>query len=260
MLPWIVLAGGRATFRPALTFAVKMLCNLQWKQHSKYILAVFHQACSDPEFQGRWMSADTWATVINMYYDVPEPMRLEGATINKAVSKDRELLNEMRMMDNVGPNHCGIFCASYKPGRKMAWCYYSMRWGEVPRQTGKWTQNIDEANDLLEKRVTRGIRRLITNEFNVVRPEDRATEIKRVKARLLNAASENFMSSRNESNALASSLAAQNYSFTYWESTEAKHLFQPLDNETVRKAIDNQLKLLQKCINNIMGTWISLKT
>ena len=127
MLPWIILAGGHATFRPAVTFAVKMLCDLQWKQHSKYILAVFHQACFDPEFQGRWMSADTWATVINMYYDVPEPMRLEGTKINKAVSKDRELSNEMRMMDNVGPNNCGIFHVSYKPGRKMVWCYYSMR-------------------------------------------------------------------------------------------------------------------------------------
>ena len=163
-------------------------------------------------------------------------------------------------MDNVGPNNCGIFHVSYKPGRKMVWCYYSMRWGEIPKQTGKWTQNIDEANDFLEKRVTRGIKRLITNEFNVVRPEDGATEIKRVKARLLNAASENFMSSCNESNALASSLAARNYSFMYWESTEVKNLFLPLDDETMQKAIDNQIELLWKCINNIMGTWISLKT
>ena len=52
------------------------------------------------------------------------------------------------------------------------------------------------------------------------------------------------MSSRNESNALASSLAAQNYSFTYWESTEAKNLFRPLDDETVQKAIDNQIEAL----------------
>ena len=52
------------------------------------------------------------------------------------------------------------------------------------------------------------------------------------------------MSSRNESNALASSLAAQNYSFMYWESTEAKNLFWPLDDETVRKAIDNQIEAL----------------
>ena len=115
------------------------------------------------------MSADTWMTIINMYYDVSAPMRLEGATINKAVSKDGELSNEMRMMDNVGLNHCGIFRVRYKLGRKMVWCYYSMRQGEIPKQTGKWTQNIDEANDLLEKRVTRGIKRLNTNECSKTR-------------------------------------------------------------------------------------------
>jgi len=80
--------------------------------------------------------------------------------------------------------------------------------------------------------------------MNVVRPEDGATEIKRAKARLLNAASEHFTSSGNESNALASSLAAQNCSFMYWESTEAKNLFRPLNDETMQKAIVNHIEAL----------------
>jgi len=95
--------------------------------------------------------------------------------------------------------------------------------------------------------------------MNVVRPEDGATEIKRAKARLLNEASENFMSHAMKAMLLLHHLLLEIIPSHTENPLKQKISFRPLMMKPCEKQSTTKLKLLQKHINNIMGTWISLK-
>ncbi len=59
--------------------------------------------------------------------------------------------------DRVTADHIGVFSRQYRPKNKpICYCFYATIKGQVPEaKGGKWIDYISDANDVLEKKVTR---------------------------------------------------------------------------------------------------------
>jgi len=169
-------------------------------------------------------------------------------------------------MNNVPYDHISIFCQRFNP-KKGPWthCLYATPKRCTPkvRLGTKWYLEISNASDLLEKVITRGSTLNFSDETRQLENiKMMQLPTKKQKASELLVASD---SSINDEIATASSLLAisplplplpllpplpppspSSQDISYWDSTKAKKIFWPLQNESdALCAIDNQIKDLK---------------
>ncbi len=66
----------------------------------------------------------------------------------------------MDLKCNVPKDYLGIFCETLrKHGSKVSYYYYATESGHLPSKTeNKWHENISDAKELLERKLTRSLR------------------------------------------------------------------------------------------------------
>jgi hypothetical protein len=128
----------------------------------------------------------------------------------------------------------------------------------------KWTTNINDGKDLLSKKITRGSTlTFISSNINETitkvagegsnatgkrkRPQNHGFTEPGLQATDVSALEK---SSTKEVSSLAPPLHPL---ISYWTSPEAKYLFKPIEEETTLKAINNQIKILEKASESENG-------
>jgi hypothetical protein len=126
-----------------------------------FIVSTFREACSITAFQGKWMTADTWAEVIVKHYKLSEVMSFNGNQLVNALGlkKNHAFNSEISVADrrNLPPDHIGIFRDMFRPkGGKRVHCFYAGPRGKAPEDTETaWYNYIYDGKELLEKVITR---------------------------------------------------------------------------------------------------------
>ena len=124
----------------------------------EYVVDSFLVATRNPSFHGRWMTAETWCNLIKKIYINNTNLEFNGSTLIKALGLKRYQNLKMQMeADQVTADHIGVFSRKYRPKNKpICYCFYATIKGQVPEaKGGKWIDYISDANDVLEKKVTR---------------------------------------------------------------------------------------------------------
>ena len=125
--------------------SVEMSTWVRQKDQSQFITGrgCFKDACKIADFQGKWMTAETWVQLISLYRNLSEDLYFDAAALNKAISNDRALVLEMDASSLIGihKEHCGIFHKSHRKKsqhgassavRSSGWCYYATTPGNSP--------------------------------------------------------------------------------------------------------------------------------
>ena len=167
------MAGAALTFRYRILFSIEMSTALQSSEKNKYIIASFREACRNPRFFHRWMTADTWANLITKFYKPSLELQYTGKELTRVLSlKSSRWLTALLDVDtnNVPRNHFGVFRKSYKPKSSTSTihCFYATEEGKAPtRKTAdKWFLEIDDGNDLLNHVTTRSSLLHFSDETN----------------------------------------------------------------------------------------------
>ena len=126
-----------------------------------FVVATFLQACSDERFQNCWMTADTWAKLIEAYYVCS--IQFNNKQLNRAISNSKSLAQQMdTSLNNILGNYSiaskagGMFQKKYMPGKSSVWCYYATTRGQCPTappKGRKWYNEMLCYIDLLLKQV-----------------------------------------------------------------------------------------------------------
>jgi hypothetical protein len=111
----------------------------------------FLAAAADKEFHDKWMTLDTWAELICLYYNLVNSNAFTGIDLNKVVQSRSNLYLTTQMdvdRSNIPVDHIGIFRDHFKDAtnNKLA-CYYACEKGKAPRviKGVKWFHEITEA-------------------------------------------------------------------------------------------------------------------
>ncbi len=192
-------------------------------------------------------------------------LEFDGSTLIKGLGFKRYQNLKMQMeADQVTPDHTGVFSRKYRPKNKpICYCFYATIKGQVPEaKGGKWSDYISDAKDVLEKKVTR-------SETHYLPPSviDKLPEIppQRKKRKIGFMASE--VSLQQPILAVLPDTCSS-YAYhcpmptvpldqplpSYWDSSEAKLIFQPnhVENDAL-EAINNQLKMLFETLDSSKG-------
>lgn len=127
----------------------------------------FLAAAADVEFQDMWMTAETWAELICLRYNLLNDNSFTGRDLNKVLGlKSNAYLTNQMDVDrrNVPSDHIGIFRDRYKDSKtnKKLTCFYACKKGEAPKQqntSSKWYSEISDGKILVNKFKTRGAKR-----------------------------------------------------------------------------------------------------
>jgi hypothetical protein len=162
--------------------------------------------------------------------------------------------------DGMVKGNIALFQNKYRPKgmTKQVYCFYATLKGERPRvvdASPQWHLIINLATDLLEKKITRSttlkIETISIKESLEVKKLEESTLGKRKRPQtnisehgLLKAANDSFLDPSSSKE--VSSLDCILPHISFWMSPEAIILFKPVGDETVLKALDNQIQLLSK--------------
>ena len=223
-----------------------------------FIISSFKDACAVEKFHGKWMTADTWAKVIAHYFKLSDIFKFNGNQLIRALGLKRyALLNaEMTVTDRrkVPKDHIGIFRDMFRQhGKQRVHCFYAGPKGSSPKETETpWFNYINDGNDFLDKIITRSNTQELTNKTISLRVAGlKASEGKKRSEPITieQLGEHSIIAYAKVVPDLPSSLAnpcPPPPPFRYWDSTEAKVLFNARENEAdALEAIENQLKLLR---------------
>jgi hypothetical protein len=206
------------------------------------------------------MSAAAWAEIISKLYNLVGEVAFDGNKLVHAISRNKVLNSLMEGNDGMVKGNIAIFWKKYwlKGMTKQVYCFYATLKGERPNGVNaspQWHLNTNLATDLLEKKITRSttlnIESISIKESLEVKKREESTLGKRQRPQtniseygLLKAANDSFLdpSSSKEVSSLACILPP----ISFWMSPEAIILFKPVGDETVLKALDNQIQLLSE--------------
>jgi hypothetical protein len=60
---------------------------------NKFVADSFLEACQNPEFQGKWMTSETWGEVISRYYALSPEVSYDGKKLVQAIGYSKWLLS-----------------------------------------------------------------------------------------------------------------------------------------------------------------------
>jgi len=128
---------------------------IQTSPNGQFAVAAFLEACCVEAFHGRWMSADTWADLIQHVFSLAPEMKFTGKDQVKALSlRSNEKLREAMDIpwNSVPRDHVGIFHRAHQPqGSTRMHCFYATARGSKPDNRDNWFLDLDIAIDLLTK-------------------------------------------------------------------------------------------------------------
>jgi hypothetical protein len=216
----------------------------------------FLAAAADAEFQDMWMTAETWAELICLRYNLLNDNSFTGRDLNKVLGlKSNAYLTNQMDVDrrNVPSDHIGIFRDRYKDSKtnKKLTCFYACKKGEAPKQqntSSKWYSEISDGKILVNKFKTRGAKRNLSVNGVVVSSnlhKRKHDEIKKAFDEAILSASTSLPTSR-----LPTSTVFTSSTELYWQSTEARAIFHPKDDETVDEAIKKQIEAMQNSLSS----------
>jgi hypothetical protein len=163
-------------------------------------------------------------------------------------------------------DHHGIFRRLLTKNGSRVHYFYATSSGCSPRVETCWTEEIDDANDILSVKVTRSNVLRTSYDIASLNSATNPAEKKR-KLDITNESKNGELSGRGSGSletrppslplvGVGDAVAPQFDLNVYWSSTEAKKLFRALDSETdALQAIENQMELLQSVLNDSKGYW-----
>jgi hypothetical protein len=136
---------------------------------------------------------------------------------------------------NVTCDPIGIFSGKYRPKNKpMCYCFYATIKGQVPEaKGGKWCDHISDAMDTLGKKVTRSEAHYLPPSIIDKMPETLPKRKKRKLGFMAIDLSVQQPTSAVPPDTCSSSVNNCQSLPTYWDSTEAKLLFNPVLSEKI---------------------------
>ena len=225
---------------------------------SGFILRTFLDACMAKTFHNKWMSAQTWAEIINHNFSIQPELQFDGKALVGAI-KQSHLSESMDVpWTQIPIDHCGIFRRVLQPkGKSKINYYYATSSGSAPSLEKAWTENISLGEEFLKNKVTRSNVLSITANIkeHQILPANKKRKTRDFvetsdAGRLLGGSS-----TAPEEPSAASSLGVVGCEL-YWVSTEAKKLFKPIkDEQDALEAINNQMELLLGVLDNAKGFW-----
>jgi hypothetical protein len=200
--------------------------------------------------QGKWLSCETWANLINQRSTIGTTITVNGTTmtvnggsISRILSRDKELKVSAEIFS--GANSTGFFKVEYKHTK----FYYACQAGESilrPNLTQSWYDAVMK-NQCIQR--TRSREALSGSTVMSVADSDAVSSQQNKKRR---------KSSRPNLPQPQLSLDVLRQQ-TYFDSPEAEKLFKPIEDETVLDAIDRRIELWQSVQQNVDG-WKNMIT
>ena len=226
-----------------------------------FILSLFSEATHRKDFQHKWMSSDTWAALINKYYVFDNTLAFNGKDLLASINskKQRHLQAQLDLRSSVPKDHIGIFREKHRfhGGSSYTWFFYATDKGQCPDKTEKkWHETINDANDLLNKVITRNeaietknTTKVILNLHPFTPPSKKRKILTPVRLRT----SETLAPENKSPNGLSCSSVVHHCpstttapTFSYWDSPEARKLFRVEEDEDTQQSIRLQIEVLMK--------------
>jgi len=215
------------------------------------------------------MTADTWAELICLCFQLSDDLRFNGKDLVKVISlcNSEYLWNSMDVdRNNVPHDHIGIFQDKYKAkGAGMQHCFYATKSGKMiyTKANLKWYQEIEDAKDLFTKFKPWGAKRQFNKRTNEIaesmkylKNEDKEKNPLPTLAQdelLFSSAVEEDESKKLPSSSLlppqACSSAPPIKLISWWDSSNAHKLFSPQGDEKTLDAVNNQIKILSYAVD-----------
>jgi hypothetical protein len=217
-----------------------------------FIKTSFLESTRRKEFQNKWMSSDTWAKLIAKYCIEDISLTYNGSQLDKCLNGRQNILlrAQMDMKSNVPKDHLGIFRETLrKHGSKVSYYYYATESGHLPFKTEtKWHENISDAKELLEKKLTRSLTTISLSTGLQQTKKRKLSEI--VGLRTSEAPAPEHEASigtifKVQPSSLVHHCPHSSTSTDYWSSPEAIKLFGTRCGETTRQSIMHQIELLR---------------
>ena len=238
------------TFRCRILFSTKMSKEQHASVDKDFIVSSFTKAGRVEAFHHRWMTSDTWATLICSYYAFSNELHFNGGQLLRALGTKTyaHLQNEMRERNNIPHGHIGIFRDHYQTrSGKRVHCFYATPQGEAPRKPPngeKWHEHISDGEDLLKIKTRQQRANIFNNtsapELELPPPSKKRKAVHPPPTPALD-------------DALDYSAAAQpsiptaepeTPPFLFWKTPKVMELFRPLPDESdALEAISNQIEL-----------------
>jgi hypothetical protein len=200
---------------------------------------------------------------MHLYYDIPKALQFDGNDLKEQLRKDPAMQIDIKR-DHRLPNLHGIYHDRYKPGKQTINCYYACKPGKEHVHAppiGKWHDSIPSIPELQKEceaiaRSTRTLRELPHVIDIVARArylaEERPTKRARLDEEADNSSSLSSATPKSpaplsttiellppvvvvlspESSPPAPAQKLPAGSNIYWDSADAKNLFNASDNET----------------------------
>ena len=146
-------------------------------QKNKFIKATFLQACRLEVLHGRWMTADTWAELMCLCFNLEHEQIFTGKDLAATIGSraNEALRNAMDVShQNVPIGHLGIFRGNLRDAQKRpTHCFYACKSGERPPSSSKTLKElISDSNDLFTKFKLRGAKQETTETLNAESIDD----------------------------------------------------------------------------------------
>ena len=118
---------------------------------NKFITTSFLDACRKPQFQNRWMTAETWCDVIAHHFKLPPETIYNGKQLNNAISRNKVYGSQVDSSSGLETSDAisgaNVFRQSYRQKNSTAkvYCFYAAPKGQKPigiDTTNKWLNNI----------------------------------------------------------------------------------------------------------------------
>ena len=213
-----------------------------------FIKTSFLMAARREEFHHRWMSTETWAKLIVKYSIVDSSLIFNGEQLEKCLNsrENKGLREEMELRTMISKDHVGIFREQMRKKGSTKKCsyYYATTPGQSPlEKEKKWYDCINDAEDLLSKKITRASETLLPVSSITQQPakkrklktsEEQAPEDKPLESAIIIGPISSSVHHR---------LAADT-PYDYFDSPEARILFAANENEDTRQSIRAQIAVL----------------
>ena len=225
---------------------------------SGFILRTFLDACMAKTFHNKWMSAQTWAEIINHNFSIQPELQFDGKALVGAIKRSHLSESMDVPWTQIPIDHCGIFCHALQPkGKSKINYYYATSSGSAPSLEKAWTENISLGEEFLKNKVTRS--NVLSITANIKEQQILPANKKRKTRDFVETSDAGRLlggsSTAPEEPSAASSLGVVGCEL-YWVSTEAKKLFKPIkDEQDALEAINNQMELLLGVLDNAKGFW-----
>ena len=201
------------------------------------------------------MSAETWAQLIVKYSIVDSSLMFNGEQLDKCINsrENKHLRDEMDLRLSIPKDHIGIFHEQQrkKGSTKKTSYYYATTSGKSPDKEKKWFDCINDAHELLNKKITRASETLL-----VVSPMQQLTKKRKLQASELAASAEDktlydaifaapISSSFIDEKVSSCAHCPSDTPYDYFDSPEARILFVANDIENTRQSIHEQIMILK---------------